>query len=128
MKIIKVSTGNSQLSGLFLRQTKNAEGKWEDCQFIVNQDVERCDWWVICHVSGLQKNESTLCDPEHIVYISLEPSENILDISNDFINQFSQIVVCDKNILHKNIKFANGITWWVGINMQHNNGIHSFSP
>ena len=128
MKIIKVSSGNSKFSALLLRQTPKGKGIWGDCQFLVNQDVERCDWWVICHVSGLQKKESTLCDPDHIVYISMEPSERILDISNDFINQFSKIVVCDRNISHRNIKYANGITWWVGINMQHNNGIHCFSP
>lgn len=128
MKIIKVSTsGDKELAGMFLRQTPGQHGVWGDCRFIVNQRVERCDWWVICHGSSLTKPETVLCDPDHVVYISMEPGEGNIDIANKFLSQFSKVVLCDRNVSHPNIIHANGLTWWVGMNVRHENG-HHFSP
>lgn len=126
MKIVKVSaTGGAELSGLLLRQTPGGGGTWGDCRFVVNQPVERCDWWVVCHGSALDRSESTYCDPNHIVYISMEPSE--MRTPQSFLNQFSKLVLCDRSISHSNIQYANGLTWWVGMNVRHEGG-HLFSP
>ena len=126
MKIIKVSSGVPELSGLLLRQSPRGKGIWGDCQFIVNQPVERCDWWFVLHGSGLVSIEKTICDPKHIVYISMEPNENVGHITKKFLNQFSHLVICDREIIHKNITYSNGLTWWVGINVNHKNGQHIF--
>lgn len=125
MKIIKVSTTNPELSSLFLRQTLKGHGIWGDCQFFVNQNIKKCDWWIICHASALQQAETTICDPDHIVYISMEPTEKWLSVG--FLNQFSQLVLCDRIVSHPNIRYANGLTWWVGMKLRHENG-HHFSP
>jgi len=66
--------------------------------------------------------ETTLCDPDYIVYISMEPNESVGNISLKFIEQFSQLILCDKNIVHR-----NGLTWWVGINLLHKSSKHHFS-
>ena len=128
--IIKVSTGalNSELSHLILRQTPGKHGLWNNHKFIINQSTEKCDWWIVCHGSGLQEHESTQCDPNHIVYISMEPNERLGNISDKFLNQFSHLVLCDRNIKHCQITYANGLTWWVGMNIQHSNGHHKFLP
>lgn len=126
MRVVKVSSsGGADLSGLFLRQTSGRKGIWGDCQFIVNQPVERCDWWVVCHGSALDRSESTYCDPSHIVYISMEPAE--IRTPPSFLNQFSKLVLCDRSISHSAIQYANGLTWWVGMNVRHERG-HHFSP
>lgn len=125
MKIVKVSTSNPELSLMFLRQTSKEEGIWKDCRFIVNQQVERCDWWIICHSAALQQQETTICDPDHIVYISMEPTEQALP--GEFFNQFSQLILCDRKVSHPHIRYANGLTWWVGMKVRHQNG-HHFSP
>ena len=127
MRVIKVSSGHEELSELLLRQTPEGKGIWNNCKFIVNQKTERCDWWVVCHGSGLQWVESTFCDPNHIVYISMEPMESVGGISELFLKQFSHIVLCDRSVLHKNITYANALTWWVGMNMLHKDGHHNFS-
>lgn len=128
MKTIKVSAGSSEFSRLLLRQTSGGSGVWKDCKFIVNQPVERCDWWVVCHGSGLRQVESTFCDPNHIVYISMEPTESVGHITEGFLNQFSHLVLCDRNISHPNIRYANGLTWWVGMTVRHQDNCHHFSP
>lgn len=124
---VKVSCGRPEVSELFIRQTHGRLGIWGDCQFLVNEPVENCDWWVVCHGSGLSKAESAYCDPKHLVYISMEPSENIGCIAEGFLNQFSHLVLCDRKISHPNIKYANGITWWVGMSVLHEDGSHQFS-
>lgn len=124
MKIVKVSSGNAVLSNLFLRQTPGRRGVWQDCQFVLNQPVEKSDWWFVCHNGGLRDYEETYCDPDHLVYISMEPAESS---SAGFLNQFSKLVLCDRNINHPDVTYLNGLTWWVGINVRHENG-HHFDP
>lgn len=122
MKTIKVTCGNEKLTGLFLRQTHEGKGIWGDCKFVINEPVDRCDWWIVCHASSLKTTEKTICDPNHIVYISMEPTEQ--SIPARFLKQFSKLVICDPNVRHKNIHLANGLTWWVGMDVRHDNGHH----
>jgi hypothetical protein len=122
MKSIKVSFSNPELSSIFLRQTCEGKGTWGNCQFFINQALDKCDWWIICHNSAIKMPEYTICDPEHIVFISMEPIDSW--IPEQFFIQFSQLVICDRNVSHPNIKYANGTTWWVGMNVRHENGHH----
>ena len=94
MIVVKVSTGASDLSSLFLRQTPGAKGVWGGCRFILNEEIKSCDWWIVCHRSGLVNTESTHCDPNNIVYISMEGSEALAGggTSDRFIKQFSKII------------------------------------
>jgi len=115
MKIIKVSAGPYKDNKLLLRQFPEMSGIWGDCKFIINSDIDKCDWWFVMHGSGVVKTEECLCDPSHIVYISMEPSEVMSRVSNDFINQFSHLVLCDRNITHPSITYMNWLTWWVGV-------------
>jgi hypothetical protein len=126
--VVKVSAGARHLAGLLLRQTPGGNGVWKNCQFIVNQPVERCDWWVVFRPLGLLKPESTLCDPNHIVYISSEPNESVGNITESFLNQFSHFILCDRSIERPNIKYATGLTWWVGMRVRHVGGYHNFTP
>jgi hypothetical protein len=52
----------------------------------------------------------------------MEPTDSW--ISSSFFNQFSQLVLCDRNISHQNIKYTNGTTWWVGMDVKHENEHH----
>lgn len=125
MKIVKVSPGSAELSNLFLRQTPGRCGIWQDCQFILNQPVAKCDWWVVCHFSALKQKETTVCDPNHVIYISMEPQE--LFVKEKFLKQFSKLMLCDRCIRHPDIIYRNGLTWWAGMKVRHENG-HHFDP
>jgi hypothetical protein len=125
MNIVKVSTSNPELSDIIIRQLPGNDLTWGGYKFVVNRYVPQCDWWIVCHNSAIKKPESTICDPDHLVYISMEPTDS--GIPATFLNQFSKLVLCDRNVYHKNIHYANGTTWWVGINVRHENG-HNFSP
>lgn len=127
MIVIKVSAGSPEQADLLLRQTPGGLGIWKNCKFLVNQTVEHCDWWVVCRPEGLVQPESTHCDPNHVVYISTEPTEDVGKITTDYLNQFSHLILCDRKIQHTNIKYATGLTWWVGLNVRHEKEIHNFS-
>lgn len=121
---IKVSAGDKKLTDIFLRQTPGRLGKWSGLQFFINSDIKDCDWWFICHSSGITKKETVLCDPDKIIYFSMEPYE--FDNPLEFIKQFKKLVLCDRAIIGHNVKYFNPITWWVGIEVKFNGG-HLFS-
>ena len=127
-KIIKVSSGDPAYSDLLLRQTVGHLGIWDDCTFEVNNNIEKCDWWFVLHGSGLVVAETCLCDPNHIVYVSMEPDEIMSKISHGFLNQFSRLILCDRAIKHSDIVYENWLTWWVGIIVSKNNKKHVFRP
>jgi len=125
MIIVKVTTsGGEILSDLFLRQTAGHLGIWGKCKFYINQPVEKCDWWIVCHASALTKLEKVICDPDHIVFMSMEPNER--GVPHAFLEQFSKLVLCDREVQHSNVSYKNALTWWVGIQVEHEKG-HSFS-
>lgn len=121
---IKVSSGSSDLSSLLLRQTPKSSGEWKGNQFYVNQHVDNCDWWFILHAGSLRKTEIAICDPSHVVFISMEPPD--WGCPNHFYSQFSHLVSCDPRSTHQRRISANGITWWAGIKVKFEDG-HSFS-
>lgn len=117
---IKVTSGDSSISQLYLRQTPGRSGIWGNSHFFVNEEVEACDWWFISHISALQKEESAFCDPKHLVFLSMEPTE--WSTPKAFYSQFSQVVLCDRRIRHRRVIHKNATTWWVGINVEFDSG------
>ena len=118
MKIIKVSAGWSKKTSLLLRQSVNSEGVWNDCRFIINDNkLEKCDWWFVLHGSGLVERENCLCDPDHVVYVSMEPTEKMSQASGKFLEQFSHLIICDRDIKHRNLIYSMWLTWNAGIVM-----------
>jgi hypothetical protein len=127
MQLIKISSGDPKYSELFARQCPEPNLIWNNCKFVVNEDVDKCDWWVVCHASGLRKKESTYCDPQNTIYISMEPSEAVVNVTPLFLSQFNQIVTVDRLVDHPNVINKNVHTWWVGVKVEHKNNHHHFS-
>lgn len=122
--IIKISSGPKEHSRLLLRQTPNGLGRWGQVRFLVNEEVDECDWWVVLHSSGLRTAERTRCDPNHIVFVSMEPPYQ--KHSSAFLRQFSCIVSCDTGLNHPNVIYKNGLTWWAGIRVAFGSRGHEF--
>jgi len=117
---VKVSTSNPEVKSLLLRQTPGCSGLWKGVRFIVDEHIDKCDWWVVCHRTGLKNKQSLICDPDHLAYISMEPFES----NYKFIKQFTYKILCDKYVTDKTIKYFNGITWWVGMNVTNAKGYY----
>lgn len=126
MKIIKISTGDSRKK-ILQRQIPGGRYRWGDCEFHIDTKLKVCDWWFICHVGGLRAVEKITCDPDKIVYLSMEPNEKIAGTQDQFLKQFGLIVSCDENIRFDNIIYKNIHTWWVGLSVDISKGKHIFS-
>lgn len=94
-----------------LRQTPAGAGKWKNVTFDVTGDQPPYDWWIVCHSTALPQTITTTCDPNHVVYCSMEPEDWV---SDDFLRQFSMIVSADPSHLEMGALPINVTTWWVG--------------
>jgi hypothetical protein len=70
----------------------------------------------------LSITETTHCDPKHLIYISMEPKEYFT--TEKFRNQFGKLVLCDRAVRHPDIQYRNGLTWWAGQRIGHEDGHH----
>lgn len=94
------------------RQSPNHSGIWDNCHFIINQQVSECDYWVVCE--SLINPEETLCPKENTILITHEPP-TLGSYSSLFVKQFATVITCHKNIEHKNPIFQQqGLPWHVG--------------
>jgi Glycosyltransferase family 10 (fucosyltransferase) C-term len=107
---IKLTVGYPNWSGI--RQTPQRAGVWEDCEFVINQDCESCDAWVVLQSSkGLLTPETTHCPPENLVLITREPPD-MMTWPDAYLRQFSMVVTCHPNLKHPNVLLTqHGQTW-----------------
>lgn len=121
---IKISAGSSSYENLLKRQTPGSSSTWKNNKFYINTNIKSCDYWIVCHESGLLEEETVLCNPYNIIYISMEPNEDICRVNNLFLDQFFKVITCDEKREIKNKILMNVSTWWVGMKMKSINGLH----
>ncbi len=110
MITVKVSTCSPYWP--WLRQTPGGKGVWGNCRFLVDQDVDECDYWVV--IEGLTKPETTRCPQGNTILITQEPPA-IKTYKPDFINQFGTVLTCHRDVDHPNVVYSQqGLPWMVG--------------
>lgn len=94
------------------RQTPLQQGVWGDCTFILNQEKNECDYWVV--FEGLSKSESAYCPQENTILITAEPP-TLKQYRPEFLNQFAVIITCRTNLNHpRTIIDQPGLPWHIG--------------
>jgi hypothetical protein len=112
--MIKIKLTYQHPNWPLLQQTPGLKGIWGNYQFYVNEDIDECDYWIVC--DGLLKTESTMCPKENTVLITWEPP-TVKTYSKKFLNQFATVITCQKEIKHKNIIYSQQAhPWLVGKN------------
>lgn len=108
--IVKFSTPTSDWP--IMRQTPGCSGKWGNCQFVHNADIDECDFWFV--YDGLSRPEKTLCAKNRVILITGEPP-TVKNYKQSFIDQFSTIITCNRNVNHSNVIFSQqALPWMVG--------------
>jgi hypothetical protein len=111
VKVVKISTPFD--APVFLRQTPLSNGRWGGYQFVENEHISECDYWII--YEGLTENESCRCDPSKIYFVSGEPPEHKA-YSSLFLKQFSHVITGHR-INHRGlISSQQSLPWHVGFN------------
>ena len=94
------------------RQTPQNSGVWSNCQFLVDQEVDECDFWVV--YEGLLRDEKTLCPKQNTIFITGEPPST-RKYDPRFLGQFAVIITCHADLKHPNMIFTQqGFPWHVG--------------
>lgn len=108
--IVKFSWGSPDFP--LERQTPGSTGIWKNCQFIINDDIDECDFWVV--YNRLLHKETVRCAKENCTFISTEPP-SLATYNKQFLKQFNHIITCHQNIKGDNVLYTQqGLPWHVG--------------
>lgn len=117
---VLIRSGKDGGLGLF-RQSPSRKLEWGNVHFVLdNAELDHVDWLVVCHSSSITEPIKTTVDPNHIVFISMEPPA--WGRPEAFYRQFSHLISCDSSIDHPNVVKKNGISWWAGLKVRFENG------
>jgi hypothetical protein len=116
MKIIKISFPQlgwplSKQKEPLLKQTPYSSGIWGDYKFIINSNIDYCDYWVV--YDKIERNEINFCPSQNTLFITGEPPTT-KEYDNKYYNQFAHIITCHQAIHHKNVHhFLQGQMWFI---------------
>lgn len=111
MKIVKLSFN---FDWPLFRQTKSFSQTWGNYQFIIDDTLEECDFWIVYCDYNL-KQETVKCAQKNIIFIPGECYNTSPDFTKKFLNQFGLILTVQRELEHKNIIYThNANPWFVG--------------
>ena len=85
------------------------------------------DFVVVFHHSSIPTLLKFNIEKNRIIFVSMEPSDNLCNLSPDFLNQFGLIISSDSFTKNINTFKFNISTWWVGLSVKVNNKKHYIS-
>lgn len=95
-----------------IRQTPGRRGIWGNCRFYINEEIDRCDFWVV--YEGLVNPEKTICPASNVILLTGEPPE-FRRYNGKFLEQFATVVTPIRHIKHRNVVHTQtGLPWHVG--------------
>ena len=113
--MIKVKVTHPYGNWPLARQTPNNSGIWRDCQFFINDDTQKCDYWFV--IDDLTKEEVMVCDSKNTIIITLEFPAIRPDINLKFLRQFNTVFTYSRQINHPNtVDIIAPFPWHIGVN------------
>jgi hypothetical protein len=95
-----------------LLQTPGGRGQWKDAIFVLNQDVDECDAWIV--YEGLFHAETTRCPSDQVMLITGEPSD-IRVYERGWLSSFDRILTVQPSIAHpRRIVGQTALPWYLG--------------
>lgn len=95
------------------KHSPNGSCVWGDYEFFLNQEIEECDYWLVCENMAFE-SEKTIVYPENVI---LSESADIDNYSKSFLSKFNYVYSYKKVTKHKNlIKSIPIIPWFVKMN------------
>ncbi len=111
MIVVKLTTEFPQID--LENLTPQRSSQWGDCRFVIDQEIETCDYWMV--IDGLLLPESTLCPPENVFLFTGEPP-SIRHYSRRFLGQFASVFTCQRQIRHPQAVYGPPpLPWYVNL-------------
>lgn len=106
---MRVSTTHPQWP--FTRQTAGSTGTWGNYRFHFNTDLKRADAWII--FDALLTSEECECPPSNVIFVTWESPSGVT-YRPRFLQQFSHVITCHRNLEHPNIHLGlQGHPWHI---------------
>jgi hypothetical protein len=96
---------------LLFRQTPGNSGIWGDYRFVIDPELNECDYWIIYTEHGLTK-ESCKCNPDNIVFLPAEGFQTSEKYPHGFLKQFAHILTVQREIKGKNVMYGQSANPW----------------
>jgi hypothetical protein len=107
--LIKLSIN---LNHPLLLQTPGGHGRWKDATFVLNQDIDKCDAWIV--YEGLFGKETTRCPANQVMLITAEP-EDIRAYESGWLRSFDRVRTVQSGISHsRRIVGHTALPWYLG--------------
>jgi hypothetical protein len=111
MKIVKLSF---HYDWPLFRQSPQCLGEWNGYKFIIDKNLQECDFWIIYTEHGLE-TETVLCNPENIIFVPGECYSTSPRFSQEFLDQFGMLVTVQRELYHRNtLLLHNANPWFIG--------------
>lgn len=89
------------------------------------QDLYKLDMVIVLHASSIRRPITVQCNPENIIYASMEPDELEMGVCEDFVKQFSKVISTSNYKTYKKQIIRQTVsTWWIGLKVKHIKGKH----
>jgi hypothetical protein len=110
--VVKVTTQHPTWP--LLRQTPGGTGRWGRFTFVVDEPVERCDYWIVC--DGLSRPETVDCPPGRTYLVTWEPPTGVRpEYDRRFVGQFAHVLTCHPGLRSSRVvRGLQGHPWFVG--------------
>ena len=108
--MIKVKLLNTAPFWPLERQTPKRKGVWKNCQFFVNEEVEKYDYLVV--MGDLVNVERIVCSPENTILITGEP-ESVKEYNKKFLSQFHAVITSQRRIKHHGAIYCQQAQPWM---------------
>lgn len=92
------------------RQLPQGGFVWKNYRFLINQDVEEADFWVM-YSKGRRMTETCRVSPENTLFITGEP-DSVYHYSQGYVNQFARVISCQQHLKHRNLKHDQPAQPW----------------
>ncbi len=95
------------------RQTPKYSGVWGNYRFIIDNELEECDFWVIYSNYKLS-NERCRCNKNNILFLPAEGYETSPRFSKEFLDQFGKVITVQRELKGNNVVYwQNANPWFV---------------
>lgn len=95
------------------RQTPAFSMKWGDYEFVIDKNLEECDFWVVYSNYKLTK-EQCRCNKNNILFFPAECYQTSPRFSEDFLNQFGKVITVQRELTGHNVVYwQNANPWFV---------------
>jgi len=110
-KIVKFTTFNDDpnIEYYLKRLTPYLSGIWGEYQFVFDNSVDVCDFWVVFEM--LPDSETVICPPENTIFVAGEGS-SMKRYRPQFLKQFSHVITCQKRIKHESVCYKSPGHGW----------------